>query len=81
MGVGTGFAAEGGLWHGGLADRWARVAPEALPTAVAVARIAAKGIDRGHAGVAPERLEPTYLRDKVALTAAEQAAARAVKAG
>jgi hypothetical protein len=31
--------------------------------------------------VAPDRLDPTYLRDKVALTSAEQAAARAAKAG
>jgi tRNA threonylcarbamoyladenosine biosynthesis protein TsaB len=45
-----------------------------------VARIAAAAFARGHA-VAPERLEPAYLRDKVALTSAEQAAARAAKAG
>jgi tRNA threonylcarbamoyladenosine biosynthesis protein TsaB len=80
IGVGTGFAAGGGAWHVALADRLARVEAEALPTASAVARMAAPAWARGLA-VAPERLEPTYLRDKVALTSAEQAAARAAKAG
>lgn len=80
IGVGTGFAAGGGAWHADWADRFARVDAEALPTAAAVARIAAGAFAQGHA-VAPERLEPTYLRDKVALTSAEQAAARAAKAG
>jgi tRNA threonylcarbamoyladenosine biosynthesis protein TsaB len=78
VGVGTGFAAGGGVWCAELAGRLVRV--EAEPTAAAVARIAAGAFARGHA-VAPERLEPTYLRDKVALTSAEQAAARAAKAG
>lgn len=80
VGVGTGFAAGGGVWCAALADRLARIEAEALPTASAVARIAAPAWARGMA-VAPERLEPTYLRDKVALTSAEQAAARAAKAG
>lgn len=79
-GVGTGFAAEGGAWHVGMVERWGRLAPDALPAAEAVARIAAAAIARGGGGVAPERIEPTYLRDKVALTAVEQAAARAAKA-
>lgn len=78
VGVGTGFAAGGGVWCAELAGRLMRVDAEALPTASAVARIGASAWARG-GGVAPERLEPTYLRDKVALTSAEQAAARAAR--
>lgn len=80
IGVGSGFAADGGAWCAALAERLGRVEPSALPTATAVARIAARDWATGLA-LAPERLEPTYLRDKVALTSAEQAAARAAKAG
>ena len=80
IGAGTGFAAGGGAWHAALADRLLRVDGGALPTASAVARIAAPVWARGFA-VAPDRLEPTYLRDKVALTSAEQAAARAARTG
>ena len=80
IGVGTGFAAGGGAWFAALAGRFARIDPAALPTASAVAWIAVRDLARGLA-VAPERLEPTYLRDKVALTSAEQAEARAAKAG
>lgn len=80
VGVGTGFAAGGAAWCAALAGRLVRVEAEALPTAAAVARIAERSLGRGGA-VAPERLEPTYLRDKVALTSAEQVAARAAKTG
>ena len=52
--------------------------PEGLPHAADVARLGAAGWDRGEA-IAPDRLEPAYLRDKVALTSAEQAQARALK--
>ncbi|MGL6290758.1 MAG: tRNA (adenosine(37)-N6)-threonylcarbamoyltransferase complex dimerization subunit type 1 TsaB [Silanimonas sp.] len=79
FGVGTGFAAAGGGWWSSLAEAFARVDADALPNALAVARIAARDWHLGHA-IAPDRLEPTYLRDKVALTSAEQAAARAAKA-
>ena len=79
-GVGTGFAAGGGDWFGPLARRFGRIDAAALPSAGAVLRIAAGDFAAGRA-VAPERLEPTYLRDKVALTAAEQAAARAARGG
>jgi tRNA threonylcarbamoyladenosine biosynthesis protein TsaB len=78
VGVGTGFAAGGGVWFESIAGRFVRIDASALPTASAVARIAARDFFEGRA-VAPERLEPTYLRDKVALTSAEQAAARAAK--
>lgn len=77
-GVGTGFAAAGGGWWSPVAGTFARVDAEALPSAAAVARIAARDWRLGRA-VAADRLEPTYLRDKVALTSAEQAAARAAK--
>ncbi|HAI58946.1 MAG TPA: tRNA (adenosine(37)-N6)-threonylcarbamoyltransferase complex dimerization subunit type 1 TsaB [Xanthomonadaceae bacterium] len=80
IGVGTGFMAGGGAWIAPLADRFARIDAAALPSASAVARIAARDVGRGLA-VSPERLEPTYLRDKVALTSAEQSAARAAKPG
>jgi tRNA threonylcarbamoyladenosine biosynthesis protein TsaB len=47
-----------------------------LPRASAVARIAARRMARGQS-VPPEQASPLYLRDKVALTTAERAAARA----
>jgi tRNA threonylcarbamoyladenosine biosynthesis protein TsaB len=47
-----------------------------LPRAADVARLAAIAWVRGEA-IAPDRLEPAYLRDKVALTLAEQRPARA----
>ena len=78
LAVGTGFAAGSGAWFAPIADRFARIDASALPTAAAVARIGARDFAAGRA-VAPDRLEPTYLRDKVALTSAEQAAARAAK--
>jgi tRNA threonylcarbamoyladenosine biosynthesis protein TsaB len=49
-----------------------------LPHAADVARLAAMAFARGEA-VAPERLEPAYLRDKVALTLDEQQALRAAR--
>lgn len=78
LAVGSGFAAAGGLWHASLAPALRRIEPLALPSAAAVARIALRDWPLGRAQ-APERLEPTYLRDKVALTAAEQAATRAAR--
>jgi tRNA threonylcarbamoyladenosine biosynthesis protein TsaB len=71
IGAGTGFAAERGALRSALGDTLARVDAEALPHAAAIARLAAAAFARGEA-VAPERLEPAYLRDKVALTLAEQ---------
>ncbi len=78
IGIGTGFAAAGGAWWSPMAGAFASVDAEALPTAAAVARIAVRDWQLGRA-IAADRLEPTYLRDKVALTSAEQAAARAAK--
>ena len=49
---------------------------ERYPRASMIARLAAPRLARGE-GVAPEFALPTYLRDKVALTTAERAVARA----
>lgn len=74
-GVGTGFAAVDGVLQRRLQDRLAAVDAAALPHAADLARLAAIAFARGE-GVAPERVEPAYLRDNVALPLAEQAAAR-----
>lgn len=74
-GVGTGFAAlDGALVHH-LGDRLVDVDPTALPRAGAVAMLAAAAFARGEA-IAPDQLEPAYLRNKVALTSVEQKALR-----
>lgn len=73
--VGTGFAAAGGALATRLGSRLASVDASALPHAIDVARLAAHAYARGEA-VAPERVEPAYLRNNVALTIAEQQALR-----
>lgn len=75
-GVGTGFGASEAALQQALAGQLATVDATALPHAADVARLAAPLFARGEA-VAPERIEPAYLRDNVALTLAEQAALRA----
>lgn len=75
-GVGTGFAAQDGVLATRLATQLASVDAESLPHAADVARLAIAAHARGEA-VAPERLEPAYLRNNVALTLAEQQALRA----
>lgn len=76
--VGSGFAAGDGAWWAPWAARFGRVLPAALPTASAVARLARQDWQAGRA-VAAASIEPVYLRDKVALTALEQQAARALR--
>lgn len=76
QGVGTGFAALEGALLATLGARLAGTDATALPHAADTARLAAAAFARGEA-VAPERAEPAYLRDNVALTLAEQAARRA----
>ena len=71
IGVGTGFGASDGLLAARLAARLRRFDPAALPHAADVARLAVAAFARGEA-IAADRLEPAYLRDKVALTLAEQ---------
>ena len=72
---GTGFAAAGGVLATRLGVGAEDAGGDALPRAADLARLAAAGFARGEA-VAPERVEPAYLRDKVALTLEEQRAAR-----
>lgn len=76
FGVGTGFAAEGGALRTRLAPRLRAVDADALPHATDVAALAHAAFLRGEA-VAPEQLEPAYLRNQVALTLVEQQALRA----
>lgn len=76
LGVGTGFAAAEGALRERLGERFAAIDAQALPHAADLARLAARAYARGEA-VAPERIEPAYLRNNVALTIAEQAALRA----
>lgn len=75
-GIGTGFAAGEGALPSRLQARFASIDPAALPHAAVVARLAAIAFARGGA-VAPEQVEPAYLRNQVALTIAEQEALRA----
>ena len=75
-GVGTGFGAVDAALQARFAGRLGSVDAAALPHAVDVARLGAIAFARGEA-VAPERAEPAYLRDNVALTIAEQKALRA----
>jgi tRNA threonylcarbamoyladenosine biosynthesis protein TsaB len=77
VGIGSGFKAA--AWQE-LAGSPLMLAcdPEGLPHAADVARLGAAAFARGEA-IAPDRLEPAYLRDKVALTLEEQAEARAAK--
>jgi tRNA threonylcarbamoyladenosine biosynthesis protein TsaB len=75
IGIGTGFAAEQGALVKALGSRLLRSEADALPHAIDVAKLAARAFANGEA-LAPERLEPAYLRDQVALTLAEQQASR-----
>ncbi|WP_115513599.1 MULTISPECIES: tRNA (adenosine(37)-N6)-threonylcarbamoyltransferase complex dimerization subunit type 1 TsaB [Xanthomonas] len=78
-GVGTGFAAADGLLQQRFATQLSSVDDSALPHAADLLTLAVPALQRGE-GVAPERVEPAYLRDNVALTLVEQQAARAAKA-
>ena len=75
LGVGTGFAAAQGAVRDRLGAQLADCDATALPHAVDVARLGAIAFARGEA-VAPERVEPAYLRNNVALTIAGQQALR-----
>ncbi|KGM53078.1 glycoprotease [Lysobacter concretionis Ko07 = DSM 16239] len=75
-GIGTGFAACDGALSSRWQSRFASIDPAALPHAAAVAHLAATAFARGEA-LAPEQVEPAYLRNNVALTIAEQKALRA----
>ncbi len=75
-GVGTGFAAGGGVLPRRFGVQLAAFDAAALPHAADLARLATLAYARGEA-LAPERVEPAYLRDNVALTLVEQQALRA----
>lgn len=75
IGVGTGFAAADGALATSLQDRFSRIDAQALPHATDLARLAVQAWQRGEA-IAPERVEPAYLRNNVALTLREQQALR-----
>lgn len=70
-GVGTGYGAESGALVARLADSLQGFDASALPRAADLALLAAAAYERGEA-LAPDALEPAYLRDKVALTLEEQ---------
>jgi tRNA threonylcarbamoyladenosine biosynthesis protein TsaB len=70
-GVGSGFAALGGALVARFGDRLRHFDAGALPHAADLARLAVAAHARGDA-IAADLLEPAYLRDKVALTLAEQ---------
>jgi len=78
QGVGTGFAAGRGALAQHLGPRLAAIDAAALPHAADLARLAAAACARGET-VPPERVEPAYLRDNVALTLAEQQALRGAR--
>lgn len=80
FGVGTGFGAVDGLLATRLADQLDGVDAQALPRASDVLALAVPMYERGEV-LAPERVEPAYLRNNVALTLVEQQAARAAKQG
>lgn len=80
FGVGTGFGAAEGVLATRLADQLEGVDAQALPRASDLLALAVPLFERGGA-MAPELVEPAYLRNNVALTLVEQQAARAAKQG
>ena len=70
-GCGNGFAAYRETLAARLGASLARIAPEAHPSAVAVARLAAPRLAAGQ-GVDAALAAPAYVRDKVALTTQER---------
>ena len=74
--VGTGFAALDGALAAHLGEHLSSIDASVLPHAGDLARLAAAAYARGEA-IAPERIEPAYLRNDVALTLQEQRALRA----
>lgn len=75
-GVGTGFSAGNDALSLHLGSRLLSVDATALPHAADVARLAAIAFERGEA-LPPDRVQPAYLRNNVALTLEEQKVLRA----
>ena len=78
IGVGSGFAAAGQALVSALGPRLRQCDPLALPHAGDIARLGARMLAQG-LSIRADFLEPAYLRDKVALTLVEQAAARSLR--
>lgn len=78
--VGTGFSAVDGALVAHLGHQLSSIDPDVLPHAADVARLAVAAYARGET-LAPDRVEPAYLRNNVALTLAEQQALRAIRSG
>lgn len=78
LGCGDGFASYGEALRGRLAGHLSVVNADILPSAGAVARLAAPALARGD-GVAAHAAQPLYVRDKVALTTAERLARGGVR--
>ena len=76
IGIGSGFAAADGALIAALGARLEASDADGLPHAADVVRLAAAAFLRDDA-IPADRLEPAYLRNKVALTLVEQSAARA----
>ncbi len=80
-GVGDGFAtSHGAAIRARMGGRLVSCDAQGLPTAVAVARLAAPMLARGE-GVPAAQALPLYVRDKVALTTAERTAERLARGG
>ena len=79
IGVGSGFSADDKALVAALGEALRSFDGDALPHAADIARLGALAFARGEA-IAADVLEPAYLRNKVALTLAEQAQARSDRA-
>lgn len=71
VGVGTGFSASNNALRVSLGTQLIKCRAEALPHAADIARLAVRDFNCGKF-IAPDLLEPAYLRNKVALTLKEQ---------
>lgn len=71
VGVGTGFSAINNALQLKLGSQLVHCRADALPHAADIARLALRDYQSGKM-IAPDHLEPAYLRNKVALTLKEQ---------
>ena len=71
VGVGTGFAANNKALQNNLESRLIACRADALPHASDILKLAVRDYRLGKV-IAPDNLEPAYLRNKVALTLKEQ---------
>ena len=71
VGVGTGFAANNNALQNNLKSRLIACRADALPHASDIIKLAVRDYRLGKM-IAPDNLEPAYLRNKVALTLKEQ---------